>query len=107
MIHLFVQRYEDPNPQRNAELTECWERNTANPLLLVTAISFRPTFTELFHLAGEGVPEDDISIIANSDIYFDETIAITQRLQPKECWALSRWDRMPNGKLQAFHGPCT
>ncbi|MEE9572878.1 MAG: hypothetical protein V3W20_07520, partial [Candidatus Neomarinimicrobiota bacterium] len=34
----------------------------------------------------------DVNIIANTDIYFDETIELASQIKQKQCYALTRWE---------------
>jgi hypothetical protein len=52
----------------------------------------KPTYESFFNKINESTGPDDINIICNSDIFLDETIALTSQLKDKEMWALSRWD---------------
>ena len=45
--------------------------------------------SELFALC----KHDHINVIANSDIYFDETLELAQGILPRQVYALSRWDK--------------
>jgi hypothetical protein len=94
-INLFVQVYDCGDAERQKELDTCLKNNKALningvPYFNVIEIKERLTFKELFKLT-EQYP-DRINIIANSDIYFNETILKCRWLQGKECFALSRWD---------------
>ena len=122
--------YGESDPARCEEFLECLRRNRANPcvrevhvfletpvapeLFLVThpclaAEGFhlhpygqRLTFSELFRFA-DRFPAGTRVIVANADIYFDETLALldahdlTGRLL-----CLSRWDAQPDGSLRRF-----
>jgi hypothetical protein len=106
MIHLLVNPYTSPDPARNAELEECLARNKANPLLKVHELSTVPDrprrFSEFFAIASL-IPEewgdgrDAVVIIANADIYFDESVVLAETIPASEAWALSRWDVLPEG----------
>jgi len=94
-INLFVQVYDCGDIERQYELDTCLENNKALningvPYFNIIEIKERLTFKEIFKLT-EQYP-DRINIIANSDIFFNETILKVRWLQGKECLALSRWD---------------
>ena len=92
MIRLFVNHYEDPLPSRNLELVRARQVNQRNRLIArIVSLEGRPTFNDFFAKASDAEP-NDISIIANSDICFEQAIGVTDKMQPGECWALSRWD---------------
>src|SRR5689334_21979810 len=75
------------------------------PRLFWTVKNDRPTFKDFFSLINQVTDEDDINIIANTDIYFDdESIWLIKKwLQKDECFALSRWDIYFDGKPQHFN----
>lgn len=107
MIRLLINFYTDANPLRQLEIDECLSRNMANPMIdeiQKVICEERPTYAELFRLANEKAQENDITIIANTDIYFEEydVALINYFLQPDTCYALSRWDKLADGSLQLF-----
>lgn len=57
-------------------------------------IDGRPTFKQIFDWVNEVTSDDDINIIANSDIYFDIMGIEMMKavLRSDDCWALTRWD---------------
>lgn len=127
MIRLFTNFYSNHNLARQEEINECLSRNIANPMIdriyviidsadinlydfdkseKVETILYskRPTYSYLFQLANTKIIENDITIISNSDIYFEEyaMTLISNYLQPGNCFALSRWDRGPDGIFRLF-----
>lgn len=94
-INLFVQVYNCDNTERQKELDTCLRINKALningvPYFNVIEVTERLKFSEIFKLT-ESYP-NDINIIVNSDIYFDETILACRFMDNKECYALTRWD---------------
>ena len=110
---LLTTYYQDKNAFRREELLEVLKKNVENPVfskvvvfneggdlgavasekLITVEMSQRPLFDDFFNYVRSFSIQDDISIIANTDIYFDETISLAQKfLQENDCWALSRWD---------------
>lgn len=92
-INLFVQVYQSGNEKRQKELDACLQINKSLningvPFFNIVEVNERLTFNQMFKLF---IP-NEINIIANSDIYFDETILQVRWIQNKECYALSRWD---------------
>jgi len=100
-MRLIINWYNEPNAQRIAELNECLQQNINNPLItqiitvgeespehdkVINILRPRPTFTDLFQYSAEG-----INIIANSDIYFDSSLALAVPKE-NEVFALTRWD---------------
>ena len=53
----------------------------------------RPTFHDFFSLSNELFNENDIFVIANTDIYFDKSINYTKKfLSKNDFFTLTRWD---------------
>ena len=104
-MNLFINYYNAGN--RQYEIDYCLEKNLANPLIDLVVIfnqfkeidhpkainkmvKNRPTYQDFFN-ATTKCP-NSINIIANSDIFFDETLENANRLSPKQCYALTRWE---------------
>ena len=122
MIRLFTTSYREPNAGRTAEYLQCLWKNLQHPLIdevcvldencgwlpthdriRTRSIKSRPTYADFFQWVNQLSAPHDVSIIANSDIYFDETLSLlTRGLRPNTCAALSRWDVLPNGTGQLF-----
>lgn len=119
MIRLFTTVYNERDLQRIAEYHNCLENNISNsvieeicifseggekllpesPKLKIREINCRPTYSDYFQWIASVSEENDISIIANTDIYFDASIAMLKRfLRSNVCVALARWDIQPDGK---------
>jgi len=98
-INLFVQVYDCENTQRKKELDTCLKINkdlNINGVVYLNVIEIKEKlkFSELFNMT-KGYP-NDINIIANSDIYFNETILESRFIKSNEAWALTRWDYSKN-----------
>lgn len=123
MIRLLTTTFDVSDPAREIEYRKALDCNLENPnisevLLLKESGSFsipnheklcirtidqRPNYSHFIGWLDEIVEADDISIIANTDIYFDETLAaVTHTLQADECYALSRYDVQPDGSSILF-----
>jgi hypothetical protein len=113
MLKLFVSLWHDAVPARNAELAAALDANRKvfdaiyvicdhgadvkpePPIAIAISSENRPSTREMFDLM-RSVP-GGISVLANADIAFDQTIRLTERnLRPGQAWALSRWE---NGKI--------
>ncbi|MGD1276002.1 MAG: tetratricopeptide repeat protein [Tepidisphaeraceae bacterium] len=95
MVHLVINTYRDARPQRNAELEDALLRNKRCPhIRVVHEIPDPPRLTirQLLAEAVRRVQPDDVVIIANTDIYFDDTARWLEVIAPQECFALSRYE---------------
>jgi hypothetical protein len=92
MIRLFINKYKDKHIARNRELEKCFSFNQ-NVFGADNVISFnsRLSFADFFSQVNLLAKESDISIIANSDIYF-ESLDHFEMIKENEVYALSRWD---------------
>lgn len=123
MIRVFTTIFPVVDPARATEFGEALQRNAACPALdqigllaesganppvdsrkiRVRPVPHRPTYADFFAWISEIAGPDDISIIANSDIYFEDSLGtISRLLQPDDCYALSRWDVREDGSSQLF-----
>jgi hypothetical protein len=102
MIYLFINLYEDKNPDRHKELVKCFQLQKVNPFLKVTPLGERPTFNDFFRIANAVAPNGSVVAISNSDIFFDETIQLAQNIKQNEVYALSRWDIQKDGSSKLF-----
>ncbi len=101
MRRLFVNQYTDPSPIRNAELLECVRRNKAI-FDEVVSLDGRPSYNDFFIRINEVAKSGDISVVANSDIYFDSTAVHLDNLSADQCYALSRWEVKPDGTSEMY-----
>jgi hypothetical protein len=94
MIRLFYNYYEDKNPVRKKEIDMCLQKNLDNKLMTTIIIesASKPTYDSFFKQINKVTGPDDINIICNSDIFFDETIAHVASIKDKEVYALLRWE---------------
>jgi hypothetical protein len=62
--------------------------------LVVIGARGRPTYADFFSFANDRVTSaQDISVVANSDIFFDQSLAGLGRvMRSNDCGALSRWE---------------
>lgn len=124
MIRIFSSNYPEKNRVRRSELLTCFQKNVDlgsigshciliendsfslpnHQKLKTRSIAYRPKYEDFFQWANELVESpQDISIIANSDIYFDATLlALANSLKPHQCAALSRWDVQADRSLRLF-----
>lgn len=90
-IHLFLQGQEKPD--------------VASDKVVFVKHNRRPMFSELFGYANS-LPEEVIKVVANSDIYFNNTLIIAmQALSNVAIIPLTRWDRYSDGTLVFYNNP--
>lgn len=71
-----------------------------NPKLKVVNLKKRPRFLDFFELINSMCGPGDLALIANSDIYFDETLSALYNLNLNgRALALTRWDPDESGVL--------
>lgn len=102
MIILYQSLYRDPNAARQAELDRVAVANASNPLIeRIVRLNDdgikRHQFAEFLLKINEESGPEDLNIIANSDIYFDDSLEYAKEMKEKECYALSRWDWEADG----------
>lgn len=108
MIHLIINTYKAESV-RQIELDICLEKNMALPFLTIHDIQPRPTYNDFFslvckHIAKGDFSNEDIFVIANSDIYFDETLLLANKIKQCEVYALTRYD-IKRGQARFFDRP--
>lgn len=105
MINLFINYYKDDNLERQKEIDFCLNKNLTNPLLNLVVLNNqnRLTYDNFFFVVNKYTGVEDINIIANSDIYFDESIERTSVLTQKQCFALARWNINHDGTSTHFN----
>jgi hypothetical protein len=113
VIRLFTSWYREPREPRRAEYLACLQANLdcteidAIHVLIESGEETlpevkkiqrrsnfgRPHYADFARWIGEVAAPGDISIIANSDIAFDKSIAFADlTLHADECYALARWE---------------
>jgi hypothetical protein len=121
MVRLLINYYVDPDFERNEELLICLANNCQNSEIdevccfteveppdfgSVEKVNFggRPTFEDFFHYINRVAEPNDISIICNSDIFFNskDVKMIKANLQTHECYTLSRYDLDEKGNAVLF-----
>ena len=108
---LITTYYEEKNSDRRVELLDCLNRNIVNPLISqihiisenvlppiqpsvkVKIVKFlgRSTFRDLIEYANN-LDNIEIKIIANTDIYFNQTLSLASKIRKGEVYCLTRWD---------------
>lgn len=105
--------YNSDNPERQAEIDFCVKQNTENTLIdKYLRMEGRPTFNQCFEATRKYQAEhneDNIFCFGNSDIYLpQETCEKVKRFSQtrdcsKICFALSRWDLLPDGSVVHYN----
>ncbi len=89
-VHLFLQSHDYPSLDYNEKL-------------VIINHYDRPKFSELFSYCNLLEPET-IKIVANSDIYFDDTLKYVEiSLRKLDILALTRWDLLKNGRIKFYN----
>jgi hypothetical protein len=103
MVNLFLNYYIDKNELRNKELELCIYNNINNKNIntIIIESSSRLKYSDFFSYMKKVKVFNDINIIANLDIYFDESIILCESINNKDVYALSRWDDL-GGRLVHF-----
>jgi len=122
MLILFTTIYRIRNHARLAEIRTCIGKNAANPgvervfvfsenvdrveytfldhpKIELIPVPRRPAYKDFFdyarkHCAGRTVA------ICNSDVYFDDTISVTSKVNSDELWCITRHNVLPGGGLE-------
>ena len=124
MLRLFTSCFNETNPTRRAEFEECLRRNLAcgeiaevcllvegeevavpdSPKIRVRRVQGRPTYSDYFRWVNDLAEDDDISMIANSDIWFDDHLKLLTawKLPERTVLALSRWNLQPDGSAVLY-----
>jgi hypothetical protein len=104
MIRLLYNYYEDKNPARKKEIDFCLQKNLENNHLNMVIIESaeKLTYDFFFNRINELTGPDDINIICNSDIFFDDTIRLASHLKHNASFALSRWDYINEHNIKLF-----
>ncbi len=123
MIRLYTTFYEETDSKRQNELFSALDKNLKNklideiivlsegspklpinPKLKIISIINRPKFNNFINYINRSTNKEDINIIANTDIFFKNTIGVLNKVDlNNKCFAISRWDILPNGKSILFN----
>ena len=93
MINLFINSFEHQDEKRNAEIKFCLKKNLKNKLIdkvIIVNENRRATYGDF--LRAMASYKKDINIIANTDIYFNDTISFAENIEARQCFALTRWE---------------
>ena len=102
-MNLFINSFDHENSARKKEIDFCLEKNKKNKhikQIIIVNKGDRAAYGDFFRIMAEY--PNDVNIIANLDIYFDETIELAKDITNMECYALTRWENY-NGKVIDFN----
>ena len=123
-ICLYTTYYKEDNNYRKEELLTCLKKNILNKAISKIIvfnegdsiahlapskiqelfINKRPTYKDFINYINTNSNQDDIHIIANTDIYFDKNIEVLKHINLKDtCLALSRWDTADTIKPKLYN----
>lgn len=96
-INVFTSIYHDANRRRQVELKLCLDKNRKNKHfnLIVRESNTRMTFNDFFEDIRKHGDDKGVNIVCNSDIYFDDTVLLTEQILETQVYALNRWDWHP------------
>lgn len=123
VVRLFTSLYPERDPVRRTEIAECLQQNAdcalidqiclfvegetslpaQSPKISQRPVCTRPRYVDFFDWANAVAAADDISIVANSDIFFNATLSpLFAVLDENRCAALSRWNVIQDGGAELF-----
>lgn len=99
-LNLLTSYYKDRNEKRQKEIEFCLKFNKESGYFdnVITIDHRRPTYNDFFEIT-QKYP-DHVNVIANSDIFFDQSILQAKTIRVIDCYALSRWDYIRGGKIR-------
>jgi len=99
-INLFVNHYQCGDEERQAELDFCVKHNTESNLFAnIILFGGRVTYNDFFKETANY--PNDINILSNVDIYFNETILKVLEMGDNDCYCITRWEEV-DGEIRRF-----
>lgn len=126
VTRVFTSYYNETDPARRDEVIKCLIKNIncntidqvclllenvntpiSHPKLVTKTITHRPKYINFIEWGNQLVADSkDITVICNSDIYFDNSLRpLTRVLCSDHCAALARWDFDRNGIPSVYYTP--
>lgn len=100
-INLFTNHYKCGEPKRQAELDFCLKTNINSGYFSeIINFSGRITYNDFFKHTARF--PNDINILANADIYFNDTILKVKEMKDNECYCITRWELDEDGNICRF-----
>lgn len=125
MINLFTSFFCANDEDRHKELVFCLEKNIENPHIkkiyvlsenceipvssekLEIVQSERPTYKDFFNFINSKTDTEEINVLCNSDIFFDESILNCFKfLDNRTIISLLRWEYSDNPRIQIMRADC-
>ena len=102
-INVFANYYHEKNDSRRNELDYCIQKNIANSNINYILIESqeRLTYNDYFNYVNNYTSDEDVNVIINLDIYFDESIVNAFKIKNDEFWCCGRWEWKDDGALVA------
>lgn len=101
-INLFIQNVKTNNKERNKEYEKCLLINTYNRyidnIFVLNSENGMMTYSKFIEFTK--MYSDDINVLSNADIFFDESIDLCRHMKDDDAYALSRWD-LPDGTIES------
>jgi len=99
-INLFIAHIPNATKERREEYDYCLKKNRENKHIdniIILKTGDRTSYSDFFELTKEY--PNDINVLANSDIYFDESIDLCRNMRATDIYAISRWGFRKDGEL--------
>jgi len=94
MINVFANYYYEKNILRRKEIDQCIINNLINKNINYILINSndRMKYNDFFNIINSYTGSNDINILCNLDIYFDDTVIKVKNIQEFQFYCLSRWE---------------
>src|SRR4051812_49049754 len=121
-MNLFVNYYRDPKPERQKEIDTCLQKNVEAARFKIHVLrergvelpefagsvvvhdcASRPTFADFFQYIASVTGGGEVNVIANADVYFDESLGLVAEMPGDDFYALTRYTVHPSG-VCTFYG---
>jgi hypothetical protein len=103
LLQALSHNIENPYIQHIYILCESGDENISDfgPKVKIVKQGQRPRFQDLIKFAN-GLSKSKLKIIANTDIYFDETLNKAHDIKNKHVYCLTRWDLKKSGFIEFY-----
>jgi len=123
-MNLFINYYSDKRPERQKEIDLCLRKNIASGRFQIHILKepqthlpdfaknvavydqpSRPSFSDFFRWIDKTAECTDVNVIANADIYFDDTIEHVSKIKNDDFYSLTRYTVHADGTSDFFGNP--